>query len=287
MTFDRIAVFGAGTMGAGIAQLCATAGVAVTICDPSPDAIKRAQKSIDADLKKGVQRKILNTQTEQAIRERIKYVSGLGDCGNADLIIEAVFERLDVKQELFARLDLHSPPTTVLATNTSSLSVTAIASKTRYPNRVCGLHFFNPPTRMKLVEVISAQQTSPDIISRCVSFVREIGKEPVAVQDTPGFVVNRCARPFFGEALRCLGEGLADVRTIDEIFRKGGGFKMGAFELIDLIGVDINYAATRSIWEGYFYDARFRPHLIQKKMTEAGSLGRKSGRGFYEYPDAE
>ncbi|HEY3293892.1 MAG TPA: 3-hydroxyacyl-CoA dehydrogenase NAD-binding domain-containing protein [bacterium] len=286
LTFNKITVFGAGTMGAGIAQVCATAGIHVTVCDPSPEAAKRAQKQIDADLRAGVEAKRLSREQESEIRARIRYVSGMGDCGDADLVIEAVFERLDVKQELFVRLDAQLKPPTVLATNTSSLSVTSIAAKTRFSDRVCGLHFFNPPTRMKLVEVVAAQQTSTEVISRCVSFIKEIGKEPAKVQDTPGFIVNRCARPFYGEALRCLGEGVADIKTIDQILREGGGFKMGAFELIDMIGVDINYATTRSIWEGYFHDLRFRPHLIQKKMVEAGRLGRKSGRGFYEYPNA-
>ena len=273
-------------MGAGIAQVCAAGGIAVTVCDPSPEAVKRAQKAIDTELKGGVDLKKITREQEQEIRSRISYVSGMGECGDADLVIEAVFERLDVKQELFVRLDAQLKPPAVLATNTSSLSVTAIAAKTRFPDRVCGLHFFNPPTRMKLVEVVSAYQTSSETITRCANFVREIGKEAARVQDTPGFVVNRCARPFYGEALRCLSEGIADVKTIDQILREGGGFKMGAFELIDLIGVDINYAATRSIWEGYFHDPRFTPHIIQRKMVEAGRLGRKTGRGFYEYPDA-
>jgi 3-hydroxybutyryl-CoA dehydrogenase len=286
LTFPKITVFGAGTMGAGIAQVCAAAGIAVTVCDPSPDAIKRAQKAVDADLKTGMDLKKITREQEQEIRSHISYISGMGDCGEADLVIEAVFERLDVKYDLFARLDAQLPPPAVLATNTSSLSVTSIAAKTRFPDRVCGLHFFNPAARMKLVEVVAAQQTAPGVIERCVNFVREIGKEPARVQDTPGFIVNRCARPFYGEALRCLGEGVADVMTIDRILREGGGFKMGAFELMDMIGIDINYATTRSIWEGYFHEQRFTPHIIQKKMVEAGRLGRKSGRGFYEYPDA-
>ena len=274
-------------MGSGIAQVCATAGCAVTLCDPSPDAVRRAQKLIEADLKKGVELKKLTREDEQAIRARLKFVGGLGECGEAELVIEAIFERLDAKQDLFSRLDAHLPPSAILATNTSSLSVTAIASKTRFPDRVCGLHFFNPAARMKLVEVVAAYQTSSATIERAVQFVHDLGREPISVQDTPGFVVNRCARPYYGEALRCLGEGVADVATIDRILREGGGFKLGAFELMDLIGIDINYAATRAIWEGCFHEPRFQPHLLQKKMVDAGRLGRKAGRGFYEYPDAE
>lgn len=287
MTFQTITVFGAGTMGAGIAQVCAQAGAQVVLCDPSPDAIRRAQKAIEADLKKGVEIKKLAAEDERAARERLRYESGLYDCSKSDLVIEAIFERLDVKQELFSRLDNQLDPSAVLATNTGSLSVTAIAAKTRFPDRVCGLHFFNPAPRMKLVEVVAAAQTAEDVINQCMAFVRDLGKVPVRVQDSPGFIVNRCARPFYGEALRCLGEQLADVAAIDKIFCEGGGFKMGPFELMDLTGIDINYAATRSVWEGYFHDSRYRPHLILKKMLEAGRLGKKSGRGFYEYPDVK
>jgi 3-hydroxybutyryl-CoA dehydrogenase len=284
---SRIAVFGAGTMGAGIAQICLFSGAKVTLCDPSPDAQKRAQKSIEAEIKRLAAEKKLTKDEEHEIRARLRFAGGLVDCEGADLVIEAVFERLDVKQELFSRLDQHLAPPAILATNTSALSVTAIASKTRFSDRVCGLHFFNPPAKMKLVEVVAAEQTSSDTVEHALSFVREIGKEPIRVEDTPGFVVNRCARPFYGEALRCLGEGIADVQTIDRILREGGGFKSGPFEELDRIGLDMDYGINRAIYEGCFRDGRFRPHLIEKKMVEAGRLGRKSGRGFYEYPDAQ
>lgn len=283
-TFRKVAVLGAGTMGAGIAQVCAAAGCTVTLFETVPDILKRAQRSIEGDLKKGLELKKLSAEQEAATRSRLRYVPLLAECEGVDLVIEAVPERLELKQELFAKFDDMIEPTAVLASNTSSLSVTAMAAKTRHPHRVAGLHFFNPPTRMKLVEVVRAQQTSQDVIDRCTAFTRDLGKDPVLVQDSPGFIVNRCARPYYGEALRCLGEGIADVRTIDEILR-AGGFKMGPFELMDMIGIDINYTATRSIWEGYFHESRYRPHLIQKKMLEAGHLGRKTGRGFYDYSD--
>ncbi len=286
LAFSKVSVLGAGTMGAGIAQVCAAAGCTVVLFEPMPDVLKRAQRGIESDLKKGVELGKLTVSAEQSTRERITCTGLMADCENSDLVIEAVPERLELKQEIVTRFDDMVAPESVIATNTSSLSVTAIAAKSRFPNRVAGLHFFNPATRMKLVEVVCAQQTSSDVIDRCMKFSREIGKEPVLVQDSPGFIVNRCARPFYGEALRCLGEGVADVKTIDHIL-KAGGFKMGAFELMDLIGIDINYTATRTIWEGYFHDSRYRPHPIQKRMLEAGHLGRKAGRGFYDYPDGK
>ncbi len=286
MIFQNVMVFGAGTMGAGIAQTCALAGADVTLCDPSPDALRRGQRIIEADLKKGVELKKITAEQETAARNRLKYEGGLADCTGAELVIEAIPEELKAKRELFVRLDKELPPPTILATNTSTLSVTAIAAVTRFPDRVCGLHFLNPAQRMKPVEVVAAMQTAPDVIERCRQFIGEIGKEPIVAKDTPGFVVNRCIQPLFGEALRCLNENVAEVQEIDEILRLGG-FTAGAFELLDRIGVDTFYVTTRAIWEGMFHDSRYRPHIIHRKMIEAGHLGRKAGRGFYEYPDVQ
>jgi 3-hydroxybutyryl-CoA dehydrogenase len=286
LTFSNIAVLGAGTMGTGIAQVCAEAGGHVILFEASSDALKHALKTIEKDLKKAVENGRLSKLETDNILARIKTTRMLDDCEGSELVIEAVYERLDVKQDLFSQLDAMLPPPAIFATNTGSLSITAIAAKTRFPERVCGMHFFNPPLQKKLVEMVSTHATDPEAIAKCCQFVTEIGKEAVTVTDSAGFIVNRMTRPFFCEALRCLSEGVADAATIDEIMREGGSFESGPFEQMDRIGIDTNYAITRAIWEASFHDSRYRPHPLQKKMMEAGQLGIKSGHGFYEYPDA-
>jgi 3-hydroxybutyryl-CoA dehydrogenase len=283
--FKHVGIVGAGTMGSGIAQVVALAKVDVSMYDVNETLLRQGIERIRADLRKGVQRgKLTQEQFTQTI-ERIRLRSGLAELGSCDLIIEAVIEDLRVKKDLFKHLEQNAKPTTVLATNTSSLSISSIAAGTSKQDRVVGLHFFNPAHIMNLVEVIRGQQTSDAVMKSAIEFVEYIGKTPVQVKDTPGFVVNRVARPFYGEALRLLGENVASVEQIDRIAKTIGGFAMGPFELMDLIGIDINFSVTQSMYDQYYGEPRYRPHPIQKRMVESGLLGKKTRRGFYTYDD--
>jgi 3-hydroxybutyryl-CoA dehydrogenase len=278
-----IAVIGSGTMGGGIAEIAALAEIPVVVYDVSAEALTRGSKRVATDLSLSVEKGRLTPEAASAAEPRIRWSTELAAVKETDLVIEAAVEDLAKKQELFRRLDALLAPHALLATNTSSLSITAIASATRRPASVIGMHFFNPPTVMKLVEVVCGKETSEDTARVISDVARRLGKVPVLCQDTPGFIVNRVARPFYGEALRILGEGVASVEEIDRIVKLSGRFRMGPFELMDLIGIDINYAVTKSVYEQFFHEPRFRPHPLQRQMVEAGTLGRKSGRGFYPY----
>jgi 3-hydroxybutyryl-CoA dehydrogenase len=280
---EKIAVLGAGTMGAGIAQVAAQAGFPTLVYDVKQEFIEAGLNRVKTFLKGSRERGRLSAEQEQEILDRFSTSTKLDDCKDSALVIEAAPEKLDLKRDIFKQLDAICAPETLLASNTSSFSVTAIAASTQHQERVLGLHFFNPPPLMALVEVIQGDRTSAATIEKATELMRAIGKTPARAKDTPGFIVNRVARPFYNEGLRILGDGDASVETIDRIMKEAGNFRMGPFELMDLIGNDINFAATESLYRSFFEDPRFRPSPIQQRMVMGGNLGRKSGRGFYSY----
>lgn len=285
-----VGVVGAGAMGSGIAQVAATYGHRVLLFDNEPEAVKRACVSIEKNLARSVEKNRLTKDQADTIQSRIETWTGTSyeSLADAGLVIEAIVEDLSTKQNLFATLDRVVNSDSILATNTSSLSVTAIARASTKPERVLGVHFFNPPTVLPLVEIVPGLATSGEVTAKTQSLVDAWGKKTVIASDTPGFIVNRIARPFYGEALRIYEEGIADMATIDWAMKEIGGFKMGPFELMDFIGNDVNFAATKSVYEATFHDSRFRPTLTQQRLYDAGFFGRKSGRGYYDYsPGAE
>lgn len=280
---STLGILGSGTMGSGIAQLAALANLNVLLYDVSADALQRGLEKVKDELARAVEKERITRQQADSALSSIHIHSTLNPLHRSDFIIEAAAEDLTIKRELFKRLDDVLPSHAILATNTSSLSITAIAAATKRPVSVVGMHFFNPPHMMKLVEIVRGTQTSDETVNTTSELAERLGKVTVVCRDTPGFIVNRVARPFYGEALRLLGEGVASVEEIDRIARLSGGFKMGPFELMDLIGIDVNYAVTKSVYEQYFHEPRFRPHPIQRQMVEAGTLGRKTKHGFYSY----
>jgi 3-hydroxybutyryl-CoA dehydrogenase len=280
----KIGVIGAGAMGAGIAQVAAQAGHQVVLTDSSDEALARSESQLAKVMARLVEKGRLTAEAGATIQSRIKRSTDLADLAPCGLVIEAIVENLEVKQSVFRVVESHVSPDAILASNTSSLSITGIASALARPERFIGLHFFNPAPLLPLVEVIPALQTSPDLAATCVEWMSNWGKDPVVAKDTPGFIVNRVARPFYGEALRILEEGIADVPTIDAAM-KDRGFRMGPFELMDLIGNDVNYAVTTTVFDAFYHDPRYRPSLVQKRHVEAGWLGRKAGRGYYDYAE--
>ena len=281
MKLETVMVIGAGTMGAGIAQVTALAGLRTVLHDMQPAALERARRQTESDLEKLEAKGKISDLERRATLERFKTSDSLEPASKAQLVIEAASESVTVKHMIFRELEQIVSRDAILATNTSTISVSAIASVLEHPGRAVGLHFFNPATIMPLVEVIAGDATTAGTISMALEFVNCIGKTPVVAQDAPGFIVNRVARPYYAEALRMLEEG-GDVATIDCVLR-GAGFKMGAFELMDLIGLDINLTATKGVYEAFFQTPRFRPSSIQQRLVDAGHLGRKTGRGFYKY----
>ena len=283
----RVGVLGAGAMGTGIAQVAAVAGHHVVLADAFASALDKARASVQKALTRDVEKGRRSAASAKEVESRIEFVRTASDDAGAfrgcGLVIEAIIEDLQAKQQAFAALETVVSEDCVLATNTSSFSIAAIASGKGHPGRVIGLHFFNPATVLPLVEVVGAITSDAQVVLQAKALVDSWGKTTVLAADTPGFIVNRVARPFYGESLRQLEEGIADVATIDWAMKEMGGFRMGPFELMDLIGNDVNYAVTKSVFEGLYFDPRYKPSVIQRRMVEAGQLGRKSGQGYYEY----
>jgi 3-hydroxybutyryl-CoA dehydrogenase len=276
-----IVVCGAGTMGSGIAQVAVMGGYPTLLYDVDEKMVQKGRNTIEQNLRVLVERNKIAAGERDMVLGRLSYSADLRDC-QADFLIEAIVERPDIKLDLFLRLAAINRPDTILASNTSSLSLNALAEKIPAPERFAGMHFFNPAPLMKLVEVVRTKYTSDDCIDKITRLARTMGKNPVGCSDSPGFIVNHVARPYYLEALRLLEEGLADIETIDTLM-EATGFKMGPFRLMDLIGNDINYAVSESVYDALGRPDRLKPSPIQRLKVEEGSLGRKTGKGYYRY----
>ena len=281
-----ISVIGAGTMGSGIAQVAASNGCQVTIVDSSQPALENSKSKLKSILNRLVEKGKINEEQSKSILARIHWTTKMDEISNSNMIIEAIVENLEIKQNLFSEMESLVSDICILATNTSSLSVSKIASVCKLKSRIMGVHFFNPVPLMKLVEVIPTEETDKKLLSEVKSSLEGWGKSVVTAKDTPGFIVNRVARPFYSEALKIYGEGLADFTTIDWAMKEFGGFRMGPFELMDYIGNDVNYSATKAVYDGTNHDPRYKPSPIQKKLMDEGLLGRKSGRGYFDYSES-
>lgn len=280
-----IGVVGSGAMGSGIAQVAATSGNMVFVYDTNEQALQKAKSNLTATLSKLVEKQKISQEESSSIFSKIEFVNSQQKFSTCDLIIEAIVENLEVKKSVFSSLENIVSDTCVLASNTSSLSITSIAAACKLPQRVIGIHFFNPAPLMPLVEIIPGIATEQGLAEECKTLILLWKKTPVICKDTPGFIVNRIARPYYGEAMRIAEEGIADIATIDWAMKSIGGFKMGPFELTDLIGHDVNYIVTETVWKEFYFDQRFKPSLMQKRLLEASFFGKKSGRGFYNYQE--
>ncbi len=277
----KVAVVGAGTMGQGIAQVCAMAGFETLLYDLDNGIVQQAKEQIERNLSKGIEKGKINIKQKQLALDHINSSTDIEDV-SADIIIEAIVEKLDAKVQLFRDLEEINPEETILATNTSSIPITSIAAHLSRPGNFIGMHFFNPAHLMKLVEVIPGLSTFGDTTTKVQEFAEKLGKEAILANDSPGFIVNRVARHFYLESLKILEEKVADHQTIDFLM-ENSGFKMGPFRLMDLIGIDTNFSVTKSIYDSFYQDAKFRPSRIQQQMVNGGLLGMKTGKGFYEY----
>ena len=280
-----VAVIGAGAMGAGIAQVAAQAGHTVRLLDAREGAAEQAIANIRKMFGKLADKGRMSAEQAEAAGARLLPAASNQEFADAALVVEAIVENLDVKRKLFAELEDIVAADAILATNTSSISVTAIGAALKRPQQLVGMHFFNPAPLMKLVEVVSGLATDRQVAEIIYDTSVAWGKTPVHAKSTPGFIVNRVARPYYAESLRLAGEGAADIATLDAVLREAGGFRMGPFELMDMIGHDVNFAVTKSVWNAFYNDQRFLPSLMQQDLVDAGFLGRKTGRGFYDYAE--
>ncbi|MGZ8536982.1 MAG: 3-hydroxyacyl-CoA dehydrogenase family protein [Flavisolibacter sp.] len=281
---NSICICGSGTMGTGIAQVSASAGYKTILYDLNDEILQQAKMKLEKDLQQLVEKQKISSEKRMDILKQIKYVSDITEC-TADLVIEAIIEKPEAKISLFNQLSKFNTEATIFVSNTSSISISSIAEKINSPHRVAGLHFFNPAPVMKLVEVVKAEQTSDQVIKDLISITEKLNKTPVVCKDSPGFIVNRVARPFYIESLRLIEEGVADFETIDRLL-EGIGFKMGPFRLMDLIGNDINYTVSCSVFEQLKQPSRLKPSAIQKQKVDKGELGKKTGRGYYNYTNS-
>ncbi|WP_323788372.1 3-hydroxyacyl-CoA dehydrogenase NAD-binding domain-containing protein [Psychroserpens sp.] len=281
----NVGIIGSGTMGSGIAQVAATAGCKVKLYDTNQAALDKAKTVLEKILNRLIEKGRIDAAEKDRIQSNIDYVDNLNALADSNLTIEAIIENLDIKQKVFSELEAYVADDCIIASNTSSLSIASIAASLKKPERCVGIHFFNPAPLMKLVEVIPAIQTSKEVLEASVKTISDWKKVVAVAKDTPGFIVNRVARPFYGESLRIYEEGLADFATIDWSLKTIGGFRMGPFELMDFIGNDVNYTVTETVFTAFYFDPRYKPAFTQKRFAEAGYLGRKSGKGYYDYDE--